>query len=113
MVESMLDPSLLAPERIRPYRLLQRKQYDRLVERGVFTEDDRIELLRGQLVEMSPQGEPHSTITARLHELFVRCESHRTCMLSSCATRSAYARTSSSSAVPPSSPGHCVISAKP
>ncbi len=58
----LLDPKLLAPEKIRP---LSRREYDRLVEAGMF-EDERIELLRGQLVAMSPQGEAHSTITARL-----------------------------------------------
>lgn len=68
MVESMLDPSVLAPERIRP---LRRCEYEQLVELGAF-EDERVELLRGQLVEMSPQGEAHATISARLHALFVR-----------------------------------------
>jgi Uma2 family endonuclease len=64
----MLDPQLLAPERVRP---LLRREYERLVELGVF-EDERIELLRGQLVVMSPQGEWHSTITARIHEMLLR-----------------------------------------
>lgn len=68
MVESMLDHDVLAPERIRP---LLRLEYERLVELGVF-EDERIELLRGQLVEMSPQGEAHATITAWLHAALVR-----------------------------------------
>lgn len=61
----MLDPAVLAPEKIRP---LMRREYERLVELGVF-EDQRIELLRGQLVEMSPQGEIHATVTARLAQL--------------------------------------------
>lgn len=52
----MLDPELLAPERIRG---LLRTEYDELVKLGVF-EDQRIELLRGQLVEMSPQESPHA-----------------------------------------------------
>lgn len=68
MVESMLDPAVLAPERIRP---LMRREYERLVELGVF-EDERVELLRGQLVEMSPQGEAHSTLTARIATQLIR-----------------------------------------
>ena len=59
-LESMLDPELLRPETIRP---LSRREYDKLVELGVF-EDERVELLRGVLVTMSPQGGPHSGITA-------------------------------------------------
>ncbi len=51
----VLDPELLRPERVRP---LKRAEYDRLVEAGVF-EDEKVELLRGMLVTMSPQGVPH------------------------------------------------------
>ena len=58
----MLDPALLAPEEIRP---LSRAEYDRLVELDFF-EDERVELLRGALVKMSPQGAPHANAPARL-----------------------------------------------
>jgi len=68
MVDPMLDPALLAPERVRP---LKRREYERLVELGVF-EDERIELLRGVLVEMSPQGEPHSMISAWFAQRLIR-----------------------------------------
>jgi hypothetical protein len=44
---------------------VSRGEYDRLVELGMF-EDERIELLRGVLVTMSPQGGPHATIERRL-----------------------------------------------
>jgi Uma2 family endonuclease len=60
MLPSMFDPELLAPEAIRK---LSRREYDKLVELGVF-EDERVELLRGMLVTMSPQGREHSGITA-------------------------------------------------
>jgi Uma2 family endonuclease len=66
MLESMFDTSVLAPrERVRP---LLRKEYEELVNRDFF-EDERVELLRGVLVEMSPQGVPHSRITAWLAQL--------------------------------------------
>jgi Uma2 family endonuclease len=68
----VLDPQLLAPETIVPRRrLLSRRDYDRLVERGAFG-DERIELLRGQLVEMSPQGMRHSFITGALAQRLSR-----------------------------------------
>ena len=61
----MVDPQLLAPERIRP---LKRVEYDRMVDAGLFV-DERIELLRGVLVEMSPQGTGHADAVARMLRL--------------------------------------------
>jgi Uma2 family endonuclease len=62
----MLDWDALQPERPRP---LRRVEYDRLVDLGVF-DDERVELLHGVLVTMSPQGDYHATITAELARLF-------------------------------------------
>lgn len=58
---------VLAPDRIRP---LQRAEYDRLVASGCFA-DERLELLRGALVTMSPQGAGHAECVRRLTELLV------------------------------------------
>ncbi len=58
----MLDVAPLFPETVRP---LRRREYERLVELGVF-DDERIELLRGVLVTMSPQGAPHADAISRL-----------------------------------------------
>jgi Uma2 family endonuclease len=63
-IDPMLPPDDLQPERIRP---LSRREYDQLVALGVF-EDERIELLRGQLVTMSPQGDVHAGLTAWLSQ---------------------------------------------
>jgi Uma2 family endonuclease len=72
MLEVVLDPDLLVPERIvSRRRLLSRRAYDQLVSRGVFG-DERIELLRGRLVTMSPQGDLHSTVTARIAQRLIR-----------------------------------------
>lgn len=59
-VVSMFDPSELGSERI---RRVSRAEYERRLEQGWFV-NDRIELLRGVLVEMSPQHEPHARIAA-------------------------------------------------
>ncbi|HEU0037069.1 MAG TPA: Uma2 family endonuclease [Kofleriaceae bacterium] len=56
----MFDPQLVSPEKIRP---LLRREYERMVELGMF-EDERVELLRGVLVTMSPQGGPHATLSS-------------------------------------------------
>lgn len=60
--------SELAPERVRP---LRRVEYERLVAMGAF-EDERVELLDGVIVEMSPHEPPHATAITRLNKLLVR-----------------------------------------
>jgi Uma2 family endonuclease len=54
-------------EEIRP---LKREEYDRLVALGAFA-DERIELLEGQLVPMSPIGPTHSSAVQKLVELLL------------------------------------------
>jgi Uma2 family endonuclease len=68
MLSSMFDPSLVAPETIRP---IARREFDRMVELGLF-ENERVELLRGALVVMSPQSWQHATTIQWLNEQFVR-----------------------------------------
>lgn len=70
MLEAMQDvlhPSDL-PDNVRG---LQCAEFERLVALGVF-EEARVELLEGQLVEMSPQGEVHSTIIRVLADKLCR-----------------------------------------
>lgn len=52
-------------------RRLKRDEYDRLVDLGCF-ENERVELLYGMLVEMSPQKPPHSSAVRRLTRQFQR-----------------------------------------
>src|SRR5260370_41478719 len=47
------------------------KEYHRLIEVGVLTKDDRVELLEGEIVEMTPIGERHAGTVNRLTHLFV------------------------------------------
>jgi hypothetical protein len=56
----MLDPALIAPETTRP---LRRAEYDELVALGAFA-DERVELIRGQIVKMSPNNPPHASPVA-------------------------------------------------
>ena len=41
-------------------------EYHQLVDLGFFTENDKIELIRGEIVEMSPKRTPHSVCNSTL-----------------------------------------------
>ncbi len=46
------------------------EEYERLAEAQVLTQCDRVELLDGEIVEMSPIGDRHASVVARLTRLF-------------------------------------------
>jgi Uma2 family endonuclease len=50
---------------------LTRRDYYRMGEAGILGEDDRVELLEGQLVDMSPIGPRHAIVTENLNQLLV------------------------------------------
>lgn len=64
----MLNAAAIAPETI---RRLTRAEYDRMVEIGLL-EGERVELLEGFIVTMSPQGTAHADAIRRLNMLLVR-----------------------------------------
>ena len=63
----MVDARLLAPNTTRG---LKRVEYDRLVELGAF-EDERVELIEGVIVTMSPNYPEHASPVQLLTELLV------------------------------------------
>jgi Uma2 family endonuclease len=46
--------------------------FERMVDTEILTEDDRVELLNGQLAEVSPQGPHHSGIAQWLASQLIR-----------------------------------------
>ncbi len=48
-----------------------REHYDRMIEAGVLTKEDRVELLDGEIVSVSPIGPYHSSLLDRLTEFFI------------------------------------------
>jgi len=63
----MLDVQLLAPQTT---RALRREEYDRLVAMGAF-EDERVELIEGVLVTMSPNDPEHANPVQVLNYLLL------------------------------------------
>jgi Uma2 family endonuclease len=51
-------------------RLFKTQEFRDMIEAGVFQEDDRLELVDGEIVEMSPIGNRHSTCVRTLIEAF-------------------------------------------
>lgn len=102
----MFDITLLGAESVRP---LKRAEFERLVALGVF-EDEKVELLHGFLVRMSPQGEEHSKSITRLSKILGRALGDR----ADVASHSPFAASDDSepepdlAVVPPvdSAPGH-------
>src|SRR5262247_3069789 len=45
-------------------------EYERLAQARVLTQTDRVELLDGEIVEMTPIGDRHASVVARLTSLF-------------------------------------------
>ena len=68
MLEPMVETDDIAPGGLRG---LRRVEYDELVKLGSF-DDERVELLRGQLVTMSPENWDHAEIGLWLFKRLVR-----------------------------------------
>jgi len=53
-------------------RLLSVDEYHRMIEAGIFDEDERVELLEGVIVVMAPQGPTHAHCIQWLNRFLVR-----------------------------------------
>lgn len=47
-------------------RLIDVREYHRMVEADILTEKDRVELINGEIIEMSPIGSKHAAIVDRI-----------------------------------------------
>jgi len=63
------DAERLSPVRPRRFSVAE---YHGIIEAGILGEDEHVELLEGEIVEMSPQDKPHARALARLNRWFTR-----------------------------------------
>ena len=56
-------------EQIPPHRFTL-EHYHAMIDEGILGEDDRVELIHGAIVDMSPIGNPHVVTINRLNRLF-------------------------------------------
>ncbi|HEV8583879.1 MAG TPA: Uma2 family endonuclease [Methylomirabilota bacterium] len=61
----------MALEVERPRRFTA-EEFERMVEAAVFPEDERLELIEGEIIQMAPIGHRHAACLANLNEQFVR-----------------------------------------
>jgi len=47
-------------------------EYDQMIDKGILTEDDRVELIRGEIVEKMTIGDEHIACVNRLNRLLVK-----------------------------------------
>jgi Uma2 family endonuclease len=59
-----------------PVQVLRRrftvKEYYQMAQAGILSEDDRVELIEGEIIEMAPVGRRHATSVRRVIRLFSR-----------------------------------------
>jgi Uma2 family endonuclease len=53
-------------------RLFKVEEYHQMIRSGILSEDDRVELVKGEIIEMSPVGSRHAACVRRLNWLFSR-----------------------------------------
>ena len=54
---------------VRKPRRFTLEQYHRMGEAGILDEDERVELIEGEIVEMTPIGRAHASVVARITRL--------------------------------------------
>ncbi len=58
-------------------RLLTVDEFYKMAEAGILTENDRVELINGELVKMAPIGSKHAAMVVQLDRIFSRHENER------------------------------------
>ncbi len=66
-----MSVAALTPDVQERLRRIRVDEYHRMVEAGILGEDERVQLVDGMLVAMTPQGRPHAFVIQQLTRLLV------------------------------------------
>lgn len=47
-------------------------RYHAMIEKGIITKDDKVELIGGRIVEMNPSGSVHAAVISRIEHFFIK-----------------------------------------
>jgi Uma2 family endonuclease len=79
---AVIDESTLPPiEEVVMHRFTV-AQYDRMIELGILTNDDQVELLEGLLIAKKPKNPPHIVVSELLRELLMKLVPRGFCVTS-------------------------------
>lgn len=63
---------VMRQDRVPELRLFTVEEYERMAEMGILGRDERLELIDGVIIKMSPKGDPHCAATDRAARYFIR-----------------------------------------
>ncbi len=64
----------------RPRHRFSVADYDQMIEKGILSENDRVELIRGEILDKMSIGEVHAACVKRLNVLLIGLFGSRTCL---------------------------------
>lgn len=64
-------PKKITTNGVKP-RLITVAEYDRMIEAGIYTENDHIELLNGEIIQIMPKGKKHASANDKIARFFYR-----------------------------------------
>lgn len=67
-----IERSTTSPSAARTRHRFSLRDYEQMVEFGILEENDRVELIRGEIVDKMTISEPHATCVKKLNHLFCR-----------------------------------------
>ena len=77
----MTTTQVQAPQVTRETRKFTVEEYFRMVESGILQEDERVELIEGEILLMPPMGHPHASGIMRHNRVFSRLAGERFAVL--------------------------------
>lgn len=75
------NPSMVRPVRLAPPHRFSREDYHAIAKAGILGEDDRVELIAGEIITQMPIGTAHAAAVKRFNKIFTNLAQNR-CIVS-------------------------------